>query len=58
MMALAIGGVVLGTGQILAQTKAHPDFEKLKSLVGVWEGKRSDGRPVKVTYELIPAVRV
>lgn len=53
MIALAIGGVVLDAGQILAQTKAHPGLEKLKSLVGVWEGKRSDGRAVKVTYRLI-----
>ncbi len=53
MIALALGGLVLGAGQILAQTKAHPGFEKLKSLVGVWEGKTSDGRAVKVSYQLI-----
>ena len=53
MILLAIGCLLFSCAQALAQTKTHAGFEKLKSLVGVWEGKRSDGRAVKVTYELI-----
>jgi len=56
MILLALGCLLSSFAQGLAQTKTHAGFEKLKSLVGVWEGKRSDGRAVKVTYELISAV--
>lgn len=36
-----------------AQGKAAPGFEKLKSLVGEWQGKTSDGKPFQVSYQLI-----
>lgn len=28
-------------------------MEKLKSLVGVWEGKDKDGKPIQVSYKLV-----
>lgn len=32
---------------------ASPGFERLKSLVGTWEGKGPDGSPATVTYRLV-----
>ena len=34
-------------------SKAQGAFDKLKSLVGKWDGKRYDDAPVKLSYELI-----
>ena len=50
---VTIAIVVLSTTQIAAQTKGVNGFDKLKSLAGQWQGKRSDGKPVVVTYELV-----
>ncbi|MBM2846976.1 MAG: uncharacterized protein HW407_2288 [Bacteroidetes bacterium] len=33
--------------------KASVNMEKMKSLVGVWEGKDEQGKPIKVTYKLV-----
>jgi len=37
----------------LATSKCQPEFDKIKSLVGVWVGKASDGNAIHVSYELI-----
>jgi hypothetical protein len=54
---LAIGvGVLLFAGLTLAAAeKSNAGFEKLKSLAGEWEGKASDGKPVKATYKVTSA---
>ena len=36
-----------------AQDDARAAFDKLKTLVGDWDGKSRDGKPVHVSYELI-----
>ncbi len=33
--------------------KTLPDFEKMKSLVGEWQGKSLDGKTAKVSYTLV-----
>lgn len=33
--------------------KSIPDFEKMKSLVGEWQGKSADGTPAKISYALV-----
>ena len=38
-----------------AAGKSQPEFDKLKSLAGNWEGKASDGRPVHVNYQVVSA---
>jgi hypothetical protein len=35
--------------------KSSDEFDRLKSLVGSWEGKDRDGKPVKVSYKLVSA---
>ncbi|HUL43107.1 MAG TPA: hypothetical protein VLY03_02005 [Bacteroidota bacterium] len=35
------------------QTATTPQFDRLKSLVGNWEGKTDDGKPVNVSYKLV-----
>lgn len=35
-----------------SETKAAPEFERLKSLVGEWRGKDGEGRDVDVSYSL------
>jgi hypothetical protein len=37
----------------LATSKSQPEFDKLKSLAGNWEGKASDGRPVHINYKVV-----
>jgi hypothetical protein len=49
---LALAVVALATNAVLAQSKAAPGFEKLKSLVGEWQGTSPEG-PVTVTYQLV-----
>jgi hypothetical protein len=34
-------------------TKTIPDFEKMKSLVGEWQGKSPDGNTAKIAYTLV-----
>lgn len=35
-----------------AQSKSHPGFDKLRTLVGLWEGKNSRGDAARVTYAM------
>lgn len=37
----------------LATSKSQPEFDKLKSLVGTWQGKKSDGTPLHISYKLV-----
>lgn len=37
----------------VAQSDAQKSFDKMKSLVGTWEGKMSDGQEVTMTYSLV-----
>jgi hypothetical protein len=46
---IAVLGLAAGSG---AETKANPAWEKMKSLVGAWEG-REGGQPISVTYTLV-----
>jgi hypothetical protein len=47
LAALACAGLALAAGE-----KNNAGFEKLKSLAGEWEGKATDGKPVKATYKV------
>jgi hypothetical protein len=37
----------------LAASKSHPEFDKIKSLAGNWEGKETEGNPVHVRYKVV-----
>ncbi|MGD1101467.1 MAG: hypothetical protein ABSA59_05315 [Terriglobia bacterium] len=37
----------------LATSKSQPEFDKIKSLAGNWQGKASDGSPVHINYKLV-----
>lgn len=51
MKAFAISLLLLST-VALAQSPAQTQFSQLKSLAGSWEGKTSQGAPVKIDYQL------
>jgi len=42
--------VVLAASSALAQSDAQKSFDQLKTLVGSWEGKASDGKTVQVVF--------
>ena len=52
---LGVAAIALAffAGQALAQTKPNVGFEKLKTLVGEWDGKTDSGKPVRVSYKLV-----
>jgi hypothetical protein len=49
---LSLAVIALAANTVLAQSKAAPGFEKLKSLVGEWQGESPEG-PVTVSYQLV-----
>ena len=49
LVVVALAGLA---GLASAQAKAVPDLDRLKSLVGEWQGKGSDGKTITVSYEL------
>jgi hypothetical protein len=51
LLSLAVVG--LSANSVLAQSKAADGFEALTSLVGEWQGKGPDGRPLAVSYEIL-----
>src|SRR5512145_1641882 len=53
MLLLFIAIMALFALPALAQSKAAPGIEKLKSLAGTWEGTGPDGKPFETTYQLI-----
>jgi hypothetical protein len=36
-----------------AASKCQPEFDKIKSLAGNWEGKSADGKPLHINYRLV-----
>jgi len=44
--------VLFTTTALWAQSDAQKSFDQLKSLAGSWEGKNSQGEPVKVSYRM------
>ena len=56
-IALVISAFVIGTSfagsAMKATIRTIPDFEKMKSLVGEWQGKSLDGKTAKVSYTLV-----
>jgi hypothetical protein len=42
-------------GENLPAKKDPAGFSKIKSLAGEWEGKTSDGKPVRLTYQVASA---
>lgn len=37
----------------LAASKSQPEFDKIKSLAGNWEGKGTAGNPVQINYRVV-----
>ncbi len=51
-----IAWMVFGASLVLAAAppgKGSPDFEKMKSLAGVWQGKDKEGKPIQISYKVI-----
>jgi len=46
-------GFVVAASPAWTQSKSAAGFDKLKTLVGQWQGQKSDGKPVTMTYELV-----
>jgi hypothetical protein len=44
--------LLFATSALRAQTDAQKSFDKLKTLVGTWEGKGAQGQPLRVTFRL------
>jgi hypothetical protein len=42
--------LVVATTAAIAQTASQKSFDQIKSLTGAWEGKSSDGKPLRVTF--------
>ena len=40
-------------GPAVCQDRSANGFDRMKSLVGEWQGKKSDGQQVELTYELM-----
>jgi len=45
--------LALSAGSAAAQGKGQAGFDKLKTLVGEWEGQSEDGVPSRASYQLI-----
>jgi hypothetical protein len=52
-MFIAIAGVTFAGSDMKPVIKTIPEFEKMKSLVGEWEGKAIDGSSANVSYTLV-----
>ena len=55
-IALATFALIVGSGLAgpsMAPMKATPEFEKVASLVGEWQGKSPDGKIANVSYALV-----
>ena len=51
-MLITVGCLALAAIGAAAQAKGNPGFDKLRTLVGQWEGKNSRGVAVRVDYAL------
>ena len=52
-LSLCLAVFVLGARPAAAQSGANPGFEKLKTLVGEWEGKTAEGKDGQASYRLV-----
>ncbi len=52
---LAIAVSLSLAGEPTEATKSSPAFDKLKSLVGTWQGKDEEGKPVTISYKVVSA---
>ena len=48
-----ISGMSLAGPSMAPMAKAVPEFNKIKSLVGEWQGQSQDGKSAKVSYTLV-----
>ena len=55
LLAALCAGAALCAAQATAGAKASPVFDRLKSLVGEWHGKATNGQPATIAYRLISA---
>ena len=46
---------VVMAGHPMGEAKSNPGFDKMKSLVGTWNGKDGDGKAVMASYKLVSA---
>ncbi|MBI1804946.1 MAG: hypothetical protein HY033_12300 [Ignavibacteriae bacterium] len=53
--AVVIAVATLVAGNPPDNTKSTPAFDKLKSLVGIWQGKDGEGKPVTISYKMVSA---
>jgi len=53
VISLFFVGISFAGSAMKATIKTIPDFEKMKSLVGEWQGKSPDGNTAKVSYTLV-----
>jgi hypothetical protein len=52
---LAVCSLTLRAGTPPDNARTVPAFERLKSLVGTWQGKDEEGKPVTITYKMVSA---
>ena len=52
-LSVCLLGCALGVRPAAAQTHGSPGFDKMKVLVGEWEGKAADGKVAQVSYKLV-----
>lgn len=52
---LALSGTTLFAGSPPDSGNGAAQFAKMKSLIGVWNGKDKDGNPVQASYKLVSA---
>ncbi len=55
ILALSATVLTLLAGLVAAQPRPANGFAQLKPLVGQWDGKTEDGKPVRVSYKLVSA---
>ena len=53
VFSLLTAASIAGESMPGAKTEPNAGFEKLKPLVGNWQGKANDGKPVKISYALV-----
>ncbi len=52
LLALALAAPAAAGGEMPAK-KDPAGFDRIKALAGEWEGKTEDGKPVRLTYEVV-----
>ena len=54
LMCLLSAAIVMA-GHPMGEAKSNPGFDKMKTLVGTWSGKDSEGKAVMASYKLVSA---